>query len=114
MHGGQQHLRVDVHQRLLQCLGDDVAGLVDIAQAVGFVQNHQIPFDGLDVIGLGLGELVRADDGACCALERVAAVLLAKGVVALGLQQNTLQVELVLQFLRASEEVHVYVCFVGD
>ena len=66
---------------------------------MGFVQNHQIPLDGLDVIGLGLGELVRADDGACCALERVAAVLLAKGVVALGLQQNTLQVELVLQFL---------------
>lgn len=83
--GCKQHLRVDVRQCLFQRLGDDVAGLVDIAQAVSFVQNHQLPFDGLDVIGLGLGELLRADDGACCALERVAAVLLAKGVLALGL-----------------------------
>ena len=74
-----------MRQRLLQRLGDDVAGLVDVSQAVGFVQHHQIPVDGLDVIGLGLGELVRADDGACRALEWITAVLLAEGVVALGL-----------------------------
>lgn len=89
---------------LLERLGDDVAGLVDVAQAMRFVENDQVPRDFLDVVGLGLGELVGADDRAGGEHERVplrllAAVSFLQRVVALGFEDQPLQTELVLQFL---------------
>ena len=101
--GGQQHLGMNVCQRVLEHLGDDVAGLVDIAQAVRFIEHHEVPVNGLDVISLGLGELVGADHRAgqrgAREDEGIRLVLLAQRVVVLGLQDQAVQVELVLQFL---------------
>jgi hypothetical protein len=48
--------------RLFEHLGNDVAGLVNVAQAVRFVEHDQIPRDALEVVGLGFGELIGADD----------------------------------------------------
>lgn len=77
--GREQHLGMDVRHCVLERLGDDVAGLVDVAQAMGLVQDDQVPLDFLDIFGLGLGELIGADDragfrqkGACCPCLRAA------------------------------------------
>ncbi|MNH02536.1 hypothetical protein D3C79_617790 [compost metagenome] len=64
-----------------------------------FIQHHQIPGNGLDVLRLGFGELIRAEHWAVGEHKRVSDALLAKRVVALGFQNQTLQIELVLQLL---------------
>ena len=97
--GGQQHLGVDMLQRIPQGAGDDVAGLVDIAQAVRFIHHHQVPADALQVVGPGFGERVGADDRPRVVLERLRIARLARGVVTARFQDQTLQVELVLQLL---------------
>ncbi len=90
---------MNVRQRLLEGLGDDVAGLVDVAQAMRFVEHDQIPGDALDIVGLGLRELVGTDDRTGGEQERVALLLFADCVVAFGFEDQPLQAELVLQFL---------------
>lgn len=97
--GREQHFGGDVRQRLFQRFGNDIAGFIDVAQAVGFVQHDQIPGDGLDVFGLGFGKLVRADDGARVAQKRLGQPLFAQGVVAFGFENQPLQAEFVLQLL---------------
>src|SRR5690606_21942881 len=72
---------------------------VNIAQAVRFVKHNQIPSDGLDVGSFGLGELIRADDRAIGIVKGQRFSVLTQGVVALGFEDQALQVELVLQFL---------------
>ncbi len=51
---------------LLQCalehIGDDVRGLVNIAQTVRFIDHHEIPRGRMDVPGFVAGELVGAGD----------------------------------------------------
>ena len=59
--GGEQHFG-GVGKCLLQGLADHVAGLVHVAQTVGFVHHHQVPAHAAQVIGLGFSELVGADD----------------------------------------------------
>ena len=49
-------------QRQLERVGDDVRRLVDVAQAVRFVNDHQIPWLRMDICRLALGELVGADN----------------------------------------------------
>ena len=49
-------------QRQLERVGDDVRRLVDVAQPVRFVDDHQVPRHGLNIACLALGELVGADD----------------------------------------------------
>ena len=56
--GREQHLRVDVRHCLFERLGDDVAGLVDVTQAMSFIENDQVPCNLPDIAGLGLGELI--------------------------------------------------------
>ena len=96
--GRQQHLG-RVGQRLFQHLADDVARLVHIAQAVRFVHDHQVPRHAPQIVGLGLGELVAADDDAAALLKRQFVAVLALLLVAFGFQNQRLQAELVLQFL---------------
>src|SRR5690606_17790321 len=88
-----------MRQCLLEGLGNDVAGFVDVAQAMRFIEDNQVPVDALDIFSLGLRELVGTNDRAGCELERVAPRLLADRVVALGFQNKPLQAELVLQLL---------------
>ena len=59
--GGEQELVV-AGQRLLQRVGDDVRGLVDVAQPVRFVDDHRSHGTCCDVGRLVPGELVGADD----------------------------------------------------
>ena len=47
-------------QRLLERVGDDVRGLVDIAEAVGFVNHHEVPSRVRDVGGLACGRTGRS------------------------------------------------------
>ena len=42
--------------------GDLVGRLVDVPQPVGLVDNHQVPLNMVDFIGLGGSEVVRAND----------------------------------------------------
>src|SRR5690606_2170773 len=88
-----------MRQCLLEGLGNDVAGFVDVAQAMRFIEDNQVPVDAHDIFSLGLCELVGTDDRAGGELERVAPLLLADRVVALGFQNKPLQAKLVLQLL---------------
>ena len=47
---------------IFQLTGNDVAVLVDIAQAVRLIKNHQIPVNGLNILRFDLRKLVRAND----------------------------------------------------
>ncbi len=49
-------------ERTLQLVGDDVGGFVNISEAVGFVDNDEIPRCGSNVIGLVSREMVGAND----------------------------------------------------
>lgn len=90
---------MNARQRLLEGLGDDVAGFVDVAQAMRFVEDDQVPVDALDIVSLGLRELVGTDDRTGGEQERVPLLLLADRVVAFGFEDQPLQAELVLQLL---------------
>ena len=59
--GGEQEL-VLVGERQLERVGDDVGRLVDVAQAVRFVDDHEVPRGVRDIGGLVPRELVGADD----------------------------------------------------
>ena len=96
---GQERLGVNARQRLLEGLGDDVAGFVDVAQAMRFVEDDQVPVDALDIVSLGLRELVGTDDRTGGEQERVPLLLFADRVVAFGFEDQPLQAELVLQLL---------------
>ena len=39
-------------QRLLQRVGDDVGRLVDVPQAMRFVDDHEVPWHGVHVVAL--------------------------------------------------------------
>src|SRR5690606_30088392 len=80
-------------------LGNDVAGLVDVAQAMRFVENDQVPVNALEIVSLGLGELVGTDDRTGGEEEWILSILLADRVVAFGFENQSLQAELVLQLL---------------
>ena len=58
--GGEQNLGA-VAEGVAQGAGDLVVFLVDVAQPVGFVDDHQIPRHSRDFGGATPGELVRAD-----------------------------------------------------
>ena len=90
---------MNARQRLLEGLGDDVAGFVDVAQAMRFVEDDQVPVDALDIVSLGLRELVGTDDRTGGEQERVSLLLFADRVVAFGFEDQPLQAELVLQLL---------------
>ncbi len=94
---------MNVREGFLDRFGDDVAGLVNIAQPVRLVEHDQIPVDALDVGSLGLGKLVRANDRPRLwqtgHQEGVLVFLLADRVVIFGLKNQALQIEFVLQFL---------------
>ena len=68
--GGREQNLGCVGQRILERLADHVAGLVDVAQAVRFIHHHQVPRHALEIIRLGLGKLIRADDDAATLLKR--------------------------------------------
>jgi hypothetical protein len=63
------------------------------------VEHDQVPVNALDVVGLGLCELIGADDRAGREQERVPLLLLADRVVAFGFEDQPVQAELVLQLL---------------
>ena len=64
-----------------------------------FVHHRQVPRHTFEVVRLGLGELVRADDDAIVLVKRVRLTGLAQLVVVFGFQYEGLQAELVLQLL---------------
>ena len=76
-------------QCVFERFADDVAGLVHIAQAMGLIHHHQIPFHTAQIVGLGLGKLVRANKHAGL-VERATVPLLALFLVAFGLQDQRL------------------------
>ncbi len=94
---GEQQF-VPAGQGLLERIGDDVRRLVDVAEAVRFVNHHQIPRHGLDVAGLALGELVGANNDLGC-LEGADLALADGGVVRLGFEDAARQKELLGQLL---------------
>ena len=51
-----------MRQDVLDGASDLVGGFIDIAEAVGFIDDHQIPSDGFDLFGLVPCELVGGDD----------------------------------------------------
>ena len=57
--GGEQQL-VAPGQRHLQGIGDHVAGLVHIAKPMRFVDDHQVPGQGVDIAGLARGRTDRS------------------------------------------------------
>jgi len=79
---------------LLQDIGDDVRWLVDVAETVRLVDDHEIPCRGVDIGGLVAGELVGADDDGVCDLEGAEAPRANGGVVGLCLQNHRGQEEL--------------------
>ena len=49
-------------KRHFERVGDDVGRLIYVSQAVGFVNDYQVPWDGTDVTRPAPGEMVGADD----------------------------------------------------
>jgi hypothetical protein len=96
--GRQQYLGARGGQAALQHIGDDVAGFVDVAQPVGLVIHHDVPGQPAQIVDLGLGELIGADDR-LAAIEGVGVALLSLLVVVLGLQDDRFERELVRQLL---------------
>jgi hypothetical protein len=78
---------------------DRAARLVDVAEAVGLVDDDEIPGDAGDLGGPCGGEMVRADDDPPLGLERVGPALAAETVVKGGLEDEGGEGELVLEFL---------------
>ena len=77
----------------------DIAEFVDVAQSVGFVHYHQVPGHAAQIVGLGLGKLIRADEHAAGLFKRLFVASFDNLFVAFGLQDQRLQAEFVLQFL---------------
>ena len=94
---------MNVREGFFDRFGDDVAGFVNIAQPVRFVEHDQIPVDVLNVGSLGLGKLVRADDRPRLwqtgSQEGVLVFLLTDRIVVFGFKNQALQIEFVLQLL---------------
>jgi hypothetical protein len=93
-----------VRQR--QCIAQDAGGLVlrliDVAQAMGFVDDHQVPRHGLHVLGFACRELIGADEyggAVACEVERVCRTVLDGLAVGPGFKQAGGDTELVCQFL---------------
>jgi hypothetical protein len=77
---------------------DFAAGLVDVAEAVGFVDNHQIPLRLLNVRLLAASELVRAENDRVL-FERVQIPAAHRRVEGFRFEYNRGEVELIGQFL---------------
>lgn len=45
-------------QSIAQGTGDNIAGLINVTQAVGLIDHHQIPIDGFQLVGLDSCKLV--------------------------------------------------------
>jgi hypothetical protein len=88
-----------VGQRQLERVGDDVRGLVDVAQPVGFFHHHDVPGRLMNVRGFVPGELIGADDDLPVGLKRPESAGLDRLVVGLGLENPARQKELVRQLL---------------
>ena len=87
-------------QGSLEHVGDDIRGLVNVAQAVGFIDHHQIPRSPVDIGGLVAGELVRADDhDLIFRLEGAEVAHFDRGVVGLRLQNGARQEEFLVHLL---------------
>lgn len=84
-----------MRQCLLQRFGDDIAGFVDVAHAVGFVEYNQIPLNILDIVRFSFRKLIGAYHRAGNILERTLTRLLADRVIAFRLQDQTLQTEFI-------------------
>jgi len=96
---GQQHLGTPL-QRLFQGVGDDAGGFVDVPQAVGLVDDHQVPRDRDDIVRFVAGEVVGADDEAgLVGLEGIGVARLDGLVVGAGFEDGGGQEELLGEFL---------------
>ncbi len=95
--GGKQKL-VAAGQCHLQGIGDDVAGLVDVAKPMCFVDDDQIPRYGVYIGCLAAGKLIRADDD-LGRIEWAKLPLSDSRVVGLGFENATGQEEFLGQFL---------------
>jgi hypothetical protein len=78
--GRRQQQFVLTGKRDFQCIGDNVGRLVDIAQPMGFVDDHQIPGNCFDIIRLALGKMI-GTDGDFMGLQRVAHALFDSRIV---------------------------------
>ena len=85
-------------QRQLQRVGDDVLRLVDVAQAMGFVDDHQIPWQGVHVARLAFDELVGTDDD-LGRFKRAELALFDRRVVGPGFQNAAGEKEFLREFL---------------
>ena len=97
--GGEQEL-VAFLQGSLEHVGDDVRGLVNIPQPVGFVDHHEIPRSPMDIGGLVAGKLVGANDHRILLrLEGTETAHPDRGVVGLRLQNGAGQEEFLVHLL---------------
>jgi hypothetical protein len=99
--GGQQDL-VRQRQGIAQDAGRFVFRLIDVAQAVRFVDDYQVPRHGLNVLGFAGRELVGADEhgsAIACEVERICRTILDGLPVGLGFKEAGRDTELVCQFL---------------
>ena len=91
--GGREQQFVFLGERLLQNVGDDIGRLVNIPQAVGFVDDDEIPRGVGDIGCLVAGELVGTDDEGVVYLERAEAAGTDGGVVGFGLKNGAREEE---------------------
>ena len=104
--GGSEQDLGSVRQRVEQRARRLVVGLVDVAQAMRFVDHHQVPRHALHCVRLASGELVGANDDPVrtrthgrCGVEGVRYTILDRLSERLGLKDRGGQAELVCQLL---------------
>ena len=60
----------------MYCLGDFIVFPVDISQAVGFINDYQVPWNRLQRFNFTAGKLVGTDNHGICLFERIPAFIL--------------------------------------
>src|SRR5579871_1628457 len=86
-------------QCLLERIRDDVGWLIDIPQAMSFINNDHVPGDGMHIGGFIAGELIRTDDYYIVALKRAELSLLDRFIVGAGFENSAGQEKLFAQLL---------------
>ena len=86
-------------KRLLERVGNNVGRLVHVAQAVRFVNDHEVPRRVCDIRRLVAGKLVGTDNDRVTGFEGLEIPGLDRGVIGLGFQNLAGQEKLFGQFL---------------
>lgn len=89
---------MDTGKPLFQSIGNDVTGLVHIAQPMRLIEHDKIPQNSSDIIDLGLCKLVGTDNRELC-IEGVAYPIFPELIIIFGFKNQGIKSKFILQLL---------------